>query len=178
MEIRAKLQGKKKKNKKNKLHSALRQKWDLKVKKQKSWQHRGCLTWAQEVQETGKQREIRESQKYLLFSSPMCFIYQATEFSWFASHKPRWLTNTVLLVPVELIARMAKALKSPHSVLTAMLTTTIVHAAFIDIWGGERENTIGERWLLCSPCLLALPCSAQLVMCADSPPQWASPYKV
>lgn len=56
-------------------------------------------------------------------------LYQATA----SSHKPRWLTNTVLPVPVELIARMAEAFKSPHRVLTAVLTTTIVHAAFIDI---------------------------------------------
>lgn len=67
-------------------------------------------------------------------------LYQATAFSWFSSHKPRWLTNTVLLVPVELIARMAKAFKSPHRVLTAVLTTTIVHAAFIYIWGGKGKH--------------------------------------
>ena len=78
-------------------------------------------------------------------------LYLATAFSWFASHKPRWLTNTVLLVPVELIARMAEAFKSPHSVLTAVLTTTIVHAAFIYIWGG-KEKAIGGCCLLCSLC--------------------------
>lgn len=43
------------------------------------------------------------------------------------------LTSTVLFVPVKLIAWMAKALKSTQGVLTTMLTTAIVHTAFIYI---------------------------------------------
>lgn len=79
-------------------------------------------------------------------------LYQATAFSWFASLKPRWLTNTVLLVPVELIARMAKAFKSPHGVLTAVLTTAIVHAAFIYIWGGKGKHHRQVLAFVLPPC--------------------------
>ena len=42
-----------------------------------------------------------------------------------------WLTNTVLLVPVELIAGLAVAFKSTQGVLTVVLTATAVHAAFV-----------------------------------------------
>lgn len=42
-----------------------------------------------------------------------------------------WLTNTVLLVPVQLVAGVAVAFKSTQGVLTAVLTATAVHTAFV-----------------------------------------------
>lgn len=37
---------------------------------------------------------------------------------------------------------MAKALKSPHGVLTTLLTTAVVHTAFIYIWEGKGTSEL------------------------------------
>lgn len=85
---------------------------------------------------TENQRRKREqNSKYLLFLSPNLCVrsHNLKKSQQHLTDVAHCLTNAILFVPVQLIAGTADALKSTHGVLTTLLTTTIVHAAFVYI---------------------------------------------
>lgn len=122
----------------------------LQDKKEHSWLRQGgrhtdtrMIKVTQRTSDRGLKRKKR-------FQSISCFHPASphpsnppppyTRFRQHLVQKRLQLTNTVFFVPVQLKARMAKALEAAHGVLTALFAAAIVHAAFIDIWQQQREN--------------------------------------
>lgn len=60
------------------------------------------------------------------------------------THTELVLTNTVLLVPVELLTWWTHTLVAALRVHAAVLTAAVTDAALVDVWGTRTENVTGS----------------------------------
>lgn len=100
----------------------------------------GCCSWGEENSVEGWSAALRVQSDV-----GKCCWANGEPTDWVWASAP--LTHTVLLIPVELVRRVALAFVAAHRVHTDLLTASVVDAALIGVCGTKHSPvTAAHRW--------------------------------